>query len=101
VDFTSNLGQRRILRIGIAPGGVQARIRKLTAFFLVQLSNFKKNSGENFLIEFCVSRRRQRRILPLQPSRGIDECPALFSKSGTGEAVYAGLELLHLVVGDA
>ena len=80
---------------------MQNRIRKLSAFFLVQLANFQKDSSQNFLIHLCVARRRQGGVLPLQPARGVDECAVFLRKARARQTIDSGLDSLHFVLRDS
>ena len=87
--------------IGIVPGKIQNRIRKLSAFFLIQLANFQEDARQDFLIQFRVARGRNGRPFPLQPARGVDERSVFFGESRAGQAINLGLDVLHLVGSDA
>ena len=46
-----DLGERRMLRIGVGPGEVQDRIGELAAFLLVQLAHPQEDLREDVLVE--------------------------------------------------
>ncbi len=101
VQLFGDFGQRRIVGIRVVPGQIQNRIRELAALLLIQLAHLQENARQNFLIELGVARRRNRRPLPLQPARRIDEGAVFFGESRAGQAIHLGLDVLHLLRRDA
>src|SRR5579859_4285789 len=101
VDFLCNLGKGGVVRIGIAPGCLQNRIRKFATFVLIFLTDLQEDARQYFLIESAVSGRRDRSPLPLQPARRVDEGPILLCETSARQAVHGGVDLLHVLGGSA
>src|ERR1700730_781058 len=71
VDLFRDLRQRRILRRRVRPGQIQNRIGKPAALLPVKLAQLEKDPRHHFLVKFAFAGWWQRRILPLQPARGV------------------------------
>ena len=48
-----------------------------------------------------LARRRQGRVLPLQPAGGVGHRAIFFGESGAGQAIDRGLDIFHFVRGDS
>ena len=83
-DLARNLGERRVIRLRVRPTKIQNGIGKDAAFRAVQIANLEEDLREDVLIQPGVSGRRQRGVLPLQPTRRVDECAVLLGKPAHG-----------------
>jgi len=81
VDFFSNLGERRMLRIAVRPRRVQDWIREFSAILLIQGTDLQVNLRQDVLVEAAIARRRHGRVFPLQPTGGIRHAAVFFRKS--------------------
>ncbi len=86
-----------MLGLRVGPAGVEDRIGELAPFFLIEIANLQEDLREDVLIEARVAGRRQRRVLPLQPARGIDERPILLGEARARQAIDRRRDLLHVV----
>src|ERR1043166_1536925 len=96
LDLLRGFRERRMFGLRVRPPRVQDRIGERAAVLLVERAHAHEDLREDVLVEPRVARRRQRRVLPLQPSRGVDEGPVLLREAGAREAVDRRLDPLHL-----
>ena len=88
------------MRIAVGPGEFQNRVGKFSTLLLIQLAHLEKDLRHDGLIEPAIAGRRQRRVFPLKPARGIGERAVLLRKARAGQPVDRGLDALHLLRSD-
>src|ERR1700757_798174 len=83
--------------IGIVPGQIQNRIRKLPALFFVQVTNTQKNLRDDVLVEAGITGRGHGSILPRDPARRVRHASVFFGEAGAGQPVHRSLDVLLFV----
>ena len=88
-------------RVGVGPTQIQDRIRKGSAFFLIQVAYAQKNLRDDILIETRLTWRRHRRIFPSDPAGRVGHASIFFRETGAGQTVNRGVDRFLLVLGYA
>ena len=101
VEFFCDLGERRVVGVRVGEGRVQNGIGELAAFLLIEVTNLQEDGREDFLVEPRLAGRWNGNVLPLQPARGVHERAVFFREACSRQAVHGGVDLLHVVRGDA
>src|SRR5581483_1228645 len=65
-------------RVRVPPVQVLNWFRRLAAFLGIEIADLDENASDNLLVGLGIPRRIQRFVLPLEPSRRVDEGAILF-----------------------
>ncbi|CAH0304781.1 hypothetical protein SRABI106_03867 [Rahnella aquatilis] len=99
VGFAGDFFRQRVERILIIPRHIHYRQRIGTALFLVQLTQFHKQTGDNFAVVQRFTRWLRGLEVPLQPATGVHNRTVFLCKTGRRQTEHLGLNIggLHVV----